>query len=650
MFLKKFALPRISIHFLIFIIIAKLVYLFFESYYNGYVIDIVTSTNITKEILEDLEFFGNKISSIGLTLLLMPFFYLVAKKLFESNQELRALVVVIATLLTFLGLSRGLYHTVDVIIEKHQDKRYESYYIEMFKYGMLTGKLGYSSFIPKQNLENMSIYDKVMISNLFLLTQFDKELIDKFVGIGKEKFFDIYVHKYFKDHYEIEQDKVDSMVNEIETQWQLYSADVQKINKKFSKIESQSSLDKKYDTFKTDLDSGYERYRTNIQDYVDELNSKTAKTQEIQEYLGAYFSENKNERSAKVYAKIMNKYFAKHYPTSTWCAASKCPSLSKIENIIEQELLEDWNLNNNYLPLNLTKNSYYKSSRVRKTVIQDLQEKGILVDKSFNYSKKSFQKAYLNSQDARFNSAKRKFQKQFTKSSGIKNIPFGLRYTQFVSYYKKDIYAFYSEKRYAQQLYAMIKQRDMSNFYDDLYKPRLRVKYYDQAFPSVEEFDIKLAEVGDKAIKMLYIPPFGVAVSLFAGMMNFISVVVLLAFLPWYSKEQDYTPYIKGVIKVTLLGVLLYAPYKIGTNNSITDRYPLLATFDTPQYEAYINSLNWLLVVENINYEMIYTPIRETHILDDMFTSASSASPLGDMAETLTGIKKEKVKNDFWRQ
>lgn len=67
-------MKKYSITFLIVIIVVKLIYLYFESHYNGSLIDISSDPNVEKEILNNLELYGHKLSAIGLTLLVIPLF------------------------------------------------------------------------------------------------------------------------------------------------------------------------------------------------------------------------------------------------------------------------------------------------------------------------------------------------------------------------------------------------------------------------------------------------------------------------------------------------------------------------------------------------------------------------------------------------
>jgi hypothetical protein len=160
-------MKKYSILFLLIIILAKVIYLLFEIDYNGSLLDIVSKPKVDKEELESLELYGHKLSSIGLTLLVIPFLYLLYNFLVK-NKNLVYMLLVITSMVVYFGIYKSLTILIDKIVEENKDKRYYSYYATTFKYGMLNSQMGYGSFIPKERLENLTIEDKVLIANIFL--------------------------------------------------------------------------------------------------------------------------------------------------------------------------------------------------------------------------------------------------------------------------------------------------------------------------------------------------------------------------------------------------------------------------------------------------------------------------------------------------
>jgi len=638
--MKTIALPKMGFYFMLSLIIAKLIYLGFESYYNGFVIDVVTSTHVDPELMQRLERFGNRISSVGITLLLLPFFYLGAKKYFSFHQGVMVIVIVLLTVSTYFGIHKGLNKAVYEIVKQNKDKRYESYYIELFKYGMLTGKLGYSSFIPKENLDNLSIYDKVMISNLFLLTQIDKELIKKFVTRGKESFFDIYVHKYFQNDYNEARYRFEDMALRIQEDWDLYSDGISGINKKFSRIDSAKEMDEKYRVFIKSVKREYTKYRINVRQYTNILNANLAKSQQLNRDLIGYFVKDGSIMSKTEYEDIMQKYFGHDISPKRWCEGNICPATRRVTKIIEEETFAKWKKDHGSLALNLSQKQFLQHPKTRKRVINQLRKEGIAVKSSFNYSKKEYVAGYMKTVDGKFQINKRKLQKEFAEKTGIRNVKLGLSFEQFASMYKKEIMLQYKEKKYGRIMYQMILEGDLTGFYDRLYKPMLRAKYYDQAFPEEKDFDIKLAEYGDTAIKMLYIPPFAIFMSLIAGLLNIVSVVALLVFLAFHNDNSLRMSGIKLASKTLLLFLLIFIPYSMGKSQEVLKPYPVLETFDNSAYEPYMASLNWLLVVESINYNTFYALVMNSGFLTSVDDEYKAKQLMHSVARELTGLNK----------
>ncbi len=636
--MKSVQLPKMGLYFMLALIAAKLIYLCFESYYNGFVIDVVTSTHVDKNLLERLETFGNRISSVGITLLLIPIYYLVAKKFLEFHKGVMVIVVIVLSVSTYFAIHKGLNKAVYEIVKQNKDKRYESYYIELFKYGMLTGKLGYSTFIPKQNLDDLSIYDKVMISNLFLLTQIDKELIKKFVQRGKESFFDIYIHKYFQEDYNEARYRFEDMALRIQENWDTYSDGIASINEEFSRIDSTKELDEKYRKFTKAIKRDYTKYRINVRQYTNILNNNLAKSKDLNLDLITYFAQNSSRLNKTEYDAIMQEYFSHDIDPQRWCEGTACPSTRRVIKVIEEETKAKWNKEHNNLPLNLSQKQYFKHPIIRQKVIDSLRKEGMAVKSTFNYSKKDYIAGYMKTVDNLFQVKKKKFQEDFEKRTGLKNVKIGLSFDEFAALYKKEVMLQYEERKYSKIMYQMILEGDLTGFYERLYKPMLREKYYDQAFPEEKDFDIKLADYGDTAIKMLYIPPFAIFMSLVAGLLNIVSVIVLILFVAFYKDASMKMLIGKMMVKLLIFAMLIYVPYSMGKNKNVLEPYTVLETFKGSIYKPYIDTLNWLLIVESVNYNGFYSLLMSTGLINSVEDDYKAKQLMHKVARKLTGL------------
>jgi hypothetical protein len=206
--------------------------------------------------------------------------------------------------------------------------------------------------------------------------------------------------------------------------------------------------------------------------------------------------------------------------------------------------------------------------------------------------------------------------------------------------YKKEIMLQYKERKYGRIMYQMILEGDLTGFYDRLYKPMLRAKYYDQAFPEEKDFDIKLAEYGDTAIKMLYIPPFAIFMSLVAGLLNIVSVVVLLMFLAFHKDNSLKMTGLKLLAKIVILSLLVFIPYNMGKSKEVLKPYTVLETFENSAYEPYMKMLNWLLIVEAINYNNFYAIVMNSGLVTSVEDEHKAKQLMHTVARELTGLNK----------
>ena len=127
---------------------------------------------------------------------------------------------------------------------------------------------------------------------------------------------------------------------------------------------------------------------------------------------------------------------------------------------------------------------------------------------------------------------------------------------------------------------------------------------------SKKEFNMgENAELGDNAIKNLYIPPFAISMSLIAGILNFVSVIGMLLFLVIKINKYSNTVqfFIKSSVKVLLLALLIAVPYTQMDGSSMLKTYPALKKVKESETGAkYLNLLEWIIVYEKFGYENLY--------------------------------------------
>jgi len=601
--------PKYGAYFLAFIIISKIIYLGVEVFYNGYLIDTITSASVTKESLEYIESLGHNVSSVGLTLLVLPFFYLLYRKFItgESKVMIPALSGITLVVL-FFSFHTMLTSLMDKIVEDNKSKRYTSYYISAFKYGMLNGSLGYESFMPKSHLENPTIEDKVILSNIFLLNFIDEKLIDKFVARGQDQFADVFILNYGHDDYKEAEKKFETKVSSIVDGYNKYLQKSKEINEKFSKLDNAMVLDAEYQDFTGKLRQKYADYERKVIAFERSVNLSDSKRNKISNKLTKYFKYQGYSKAKRKYKAEMNQQFGHYITPSRWCNGGYCPSDSAINQVVYTEGYRKFTKKSGGIPPDLGQREFYKYPKVKKRVIAELKAKGLRVHNSFNYSKAQFARAYKAKINREFTKVKKKFSAELKKETG-KYIQFGLNYNQFVYKFKSDFTKEFG-KKWGNVLYKMAKAKDTSKFYSKFYKPKYKDEYLRDFLLTKNDFNNdKHKELGDGAIKHLFIPPFAIGMSLIAGILNFVSVVVILIFLVIRLDSLDAKKqfFIKGTVKLIILSLLiLYPYYKMQEYNAFEGYIALEKVKESETGAKYLNLLEWIMVYEKFGYENLY--------------------------------------------
>ncbi len=107
------------------LLFSKLFYIVIESFYNYDVLTLTTDTIINQEEIEALNISGHQISSFGITLLLIPFFYLIVKRF--NNVVIYSSVIIFACG-SYFGIYNGLNIIVEKVVTSQSDKRHNAYY------------------------------------------------------------------------------------------------------------------------------------------------------------------------------------------------------------------------------------------------------------------------------------------------------------------------------------------------------------------------------------------------------------------------------------------------------------------------------------------------------------------------------------------
>lgn len=103
---------------------------------------------------------------------------------------------------------------------------------------------------------------------------------------------------------------------------------------------------------------------------------------------------------------------------------------------------------------------------------------------------------------------------------------------------------------------------------------------------------------------MLYIPPFALFMSLLAGILNLLSVCVMIIFLPLESRKNLIINVSKFTFKIILLvGTLSFVYFK-GNEKAYINNNVVLNLIDFQEYpklEYYVKALNSIIYLEDLN-------------------------------------------------
>ncbi|UFS63645.1 hypothetical protein LOH54_05805 [Sulfurimonas sp. HSL-3221] len=597
----------IAVGFVWLLIALKVLYLAAESYYNAHLVDVATSLDADRDRFEALEAMGHRLSSIGLTLLAMPLFYLIGRRLARTQFQAMAAASLLA-LLSYHGLYAGLERLMEKIVELNQEKRYEAYYATALRYGMLAQSMGYTSFLPQERLGNLQTEDRVMLANIFLLTQLEPALVDRIVDEGRERFVDILILQHDRDAFDKEEVAFKAQVGRIAEAWNGYVDARAKINASFEGRADAATIQKAYDDFKRSLNERYAKYGEGVTRYERELNAELAKGDGRYDELKRYFRYRRYASAKRKYRESMLESFGYEVPPERWCAHGRCPDRGAVDSVIEQEVRKRFETRSRGLPPNLNKRAFFLHPKVKKEVIAELAKQGIRVRSDFNYSAAQFATAYKQMVKREFKRAVAKMQEGFEADTGIKRVRTDLDHDAFVALFTPQFKERFSKPRYTNAAITMAQQGDTSGFYEQIYRPQVHAKVMENVlYPrSTFENDPEAMRRGDDAIKMLFIPPFAIFLSLFAGLLNLASLLGMLYALALHGRRGRWVSASKLLIKTLLVALIVYLPYRVAMQEGVLERYPALS-HDTPFLRYYRPLLAWLLVAERANYDLFYT-------------------------------------------
>ena len=616
-FLSKYKKEfKFSTIFILVLILLKLTYLYFEIDYNGSLINLSTKYDIAEKELKDLEKYGHTLSSIGLTLLFLSFLYFFIN-IFTKNKIIIFLFLAVTSAIIYLSIFQGLTALIEHIVKENRDKRFSSYYATNLKYKMLNKEMGYSSFIPKDRLGNLSLEDKVIISNLFLLLMHDETLVDRIFDKKNElteSFLLEQKNEKMESSYKEAENKFNNKVKKINEAFDKYVEETKKVNTIIKNIDvKKSDIKKDYEDLKMNMfPKAYKQYTDQVNSFYKKVDLEVSPEKVNVHYndLLKYFKNQKYSKAKKSYDKAMIKNFGYVIDPNAWCKDGYCPNKSKIIEVIKAEAFKKWDKESIY-PIDLTQRDFFLHKETKRKIVNEINQKfGFDLKYDFNYSFDSFEKAYLRKIEKEQKNVQNKFENALDNSFG-KDIKAGLSYKEFAQTWKPEIIKEYGEK-YGEILFKMIENKNTEGFYSEFYEPYFNEHHASKFIISKEDLtnNKEHEEKGDASIKSMYVIPFAISMSLVASVLNIVSVigfVVLLLFK--LVKLDNFYPKSSFAFKFslkTILYIFVFTyPYNLGKTNNVLKDYKILNKKHESNFvNAYTEFLNWILVVEGFSYKL----------------------------------------------
>jgi len=591
---------KYPIYFFLAIFIAKFGYVIVESFYNYYVLITTTKAEVTQETLKNLNENGHLISAFGLTILLIPLFYYFVKK--QNNKKIY-IILSSASIIVFIVMYNLLNIAVDTIVESNKDKRYDAFYISLLKIGMLNNKFSYNSFIDNKKIANNSldVNDRILLTNSFLLLYADQKLIDKLRLRGKETVADMYIEKYLRNDYDAKYKDFKTATQKIAIIWKEFNSAREKLN---IKIKDAENVKKKYKIFLKKLRQSYSDYKNGYDALNDKIAKETSqdKLEYIRKKLLQYFRYQNYDKAKRKYKDAMYNNFGYYIEPSRWKDSNGYITYKQIKKVIAQEIKKKTPSKLLELPQGLSQKEFVHNLDIKIKVAKELKKDGILIPIDFDYSYTQFKKYYSISVNKKINNASIVFYKELKKKIGKNDLKLDMDWDGFVnSNYIRNKIKSKLNIEYDKDIDIIIeaiKSKDLANFKKMLYLPKIIKKIEDEYEYSKEDFldGNKAAQKGDEAIKLLYIPPFALAVSILALLLNIITVFGLA--LEATKKVPKKAIFALQIIFIaTIISIPILSNYD-GFDNKFIKKV------SNSQIKTYLQFLNWISYYESINYNI----------------------------------------------
>jgi len=578
------------------LLLAKLGYIFIESAYNYDVLSITTNSELSEQAIENLNHRGHLIASFGFTLLLMPLFYFFVKR---KKQLALYFLISIFSIISFSIFYHSLNYLVEYIVKENKEKQYEAYYTNLLKYGIINGVIYYNSFIPKERINNLTVNDKILLTNIFLLSGSDPELIDKFRNKGEKNTIELYLQKYKNDDYQKKLNLFKKMFSEVEDRWIEFNNEKKKLAEQLSDLNNEKAMRTAFKKMTEQLTGNYNKYQKAYKNAQKELSKRTQlkDLKKIKNSLDKYFKYRGYKKAQTQYQERMVADFGHYIEPKAWKNKEGNITYPSIIKVIKEQIELTIKKKAFGLPSGLNKSDFFNQRAIKVEVAKKLKKKDIAIPVDFDYSYEQFKKYYTLMKNRTFQSVQQKFSEELEKKIGKNDLTLETEWNGFIfsDYLKRQILAKIGSANSSDlELYQkVLLSRNINNFRSIIYMPKALSFASKNIIHEKEQFknDVKIAEKGDQAIKLLYIPPIALGLSIIALLLNIVTVLGMLLQLFIFRSAL-----VIGFIQVALIATIILIPLVFKAENL---QNKMLSNATRP---ILLNSLQWASFWERANY------------------------------------------------
>ncbi|MEY8198423.1 MAG: hypothetical protein RPS47_04225 [Colwellia sp.] len=605
---EKMSLPdrviralKYPIYFFMLLLFSRLVYICLESNYHQHILDIVSAAGVGKSDIEGLNDYGHTLASVGITLALAPFWFWLAGR-WENIWERRLLYFVVFSVLSFSTIRVILGFVVDEIVAVNEDKAYEAYYVQQFKYGILNNIFGYEDYMPRRHIETggLTLDDKIVAANSFLVTLADDRLLDRLAKKGRQRIPDIYAAmnpaEYDALKYEFE-----TLFRRMEHGWNEFQSKRKDLNEELMEgyAKAVASESKQFDSMNIRINEAYADYMTSVK-AADAKVSEIVTVKNINQFyreLSRFFRWRKYSSAISTYTKNMSDSFGHYIEPERWCSGGKCPHKGQIKKVITEEIFAKRDKKLKGIPARLSFRKFRQHDQVKKTLARELGFGTRLYN--FNYTKQSFNRLYWDHAKRKKSNFIDSFVREANKKLKTKGLTIGATWADFVNSSAVDTRvskAFPGVRdEVRRDIKRMMLNADMSRFKELVYMPLVKNKVDGAGYSRIDfERDPEAISVGKDAIKLLYVPPFALSLSMLSLLMNIISVVLMLVSVICLG----YRPIMIITCSAFLL-LILALPFSQAVGPV---KNPIMEKIKTkPLIGEYVDFLHWLKFYQQYN-------------------------------------------------